>query len=170
MYDKEKRKQYLENSKEKVKEQKRLWYEANKEKMRLYQKDWQKNNKVKLREYGKTRLQKDPLFKLKTNLKNLIGNSFRNNNIQKKSKTEEILGCTYQELKIHLETQFQPWMNWDNRGLYNGELDYGWDIDHIIPLSSAETSIDLIRLNHYTNLQPLCSYTNRHIKMNNVDN
>ena len=59
-------------------------------------------------------------------------------------------------------------MNWDNYGLYNGEPNYGWDIDHIIPLSSANTENDLIRLNHYSNLQPLCSKFNRYIKKNNL--
>jgi hypothetical protein len=39
------------------------------------------------------------------------------------------------------------------------ELNKSWDIDHIIPISSAKTKEDIIRLNHYTNLQPLCSYT-----------
>jgi hypothetical protein len=55
-------------------------------------------------------------------------------------------------------------MTWENRGLYNGELNYGWDIDHIIPLSSAITEDDVYKLNHHKNLQPLCSYTNRYIK------
>jgi len=55
----------------------------------------------------------------------------------------------------------------ENRGLYNGEFNYVWDIDHIIPLSSAETEDDVIRLNHYSNLQPLCSKVNRDIKMDN---
>jgi hypothetical protein len=58
-------------------------------------------------------------------------------------------------------------MNWDNYGKYNGELDYGWDIDHIIPLSSATTEEELLKLNHFNNLQPLCSYTNRVIKRDN---
>jgi hypothetical protein len=39
-----------------------------------------------------------------------------------------------------------------------------WDLDHIIPISSAKTKEDLIKLNHYTNLQPLCSCYNRYIK------
>ena len=61
-------------------------------------------------------------------------------------------------------------MTWNNRGLYNSsKLNYGWDIDHKIPLDSAKTEDDLIRLNHYSNLQPLCSYTNRHIKMYKLD-
>jgi len=60
-------------------------------------------------------------------------------------------------------------MNWDNRGLYNGEFNYGWDIDHIVPLSTATTEEELIKLCHYTNTQPLCSKINRDIKKNRVD-
>ena len=60
-------------------------------------------------------------------------------------------------------------MSWDNHGLYNGQQCYGWDIDHIIPVSSANTEEDVIRLNHYTNLQPLCSHINRDIKKNSLD-
>lgn len=81
-----------------------------------------------------------------------------------KTKTFQILGCTYNEFKLHLESKFQPWMNWDNRGPHNGTPDYGWDIDHIIPLKTATCESDIIRLNHYTNLQPLCSYINRDVK------
>ena len=57
-------------------------------------------------------------------------------------------------------------MNWENKGLYNGDLNYGWDIDHIIPISSAFTEVEILKLNHYTNLQPLCSKINRDIKKN----
>ena len=59
-------------------------------------------------------------------------------------------------------------MNWGNKGLYNGTEGFGWDVDHIIPISTAVTEDDVIRLNHYTNLQPLCSYHNRFIKSNNI--
>lgn len=86
----------------------------------------------------------------------------------KKSKTYEILGCTYDEFKLHLESKFEYWMNWDNHGKYNGEKNYGWDLDHIIPLSSVKTEEDIIRLNHYTNIQPLCSYVNRVIKKDKI--
>ena len=47
---------------------------------------------------------------------------------------------------------------------------YGWDIDHIIPVSLAESESDIIKLNHYTNLQPLCSKVNRNIKKNKLEN
>lgn len=59
-------------------------------------------------------------------------------------------------------------MNWENYGLYNGTEGYGWDIDHIIPTSSGITEDDIIKLNHYLNLRPLCSKINRDIKRDNV--
>ena len=61
-------------------------------------------------------------------------------------------------------------MTWYNYGKYNGELNYGWDIDHIIPISSARSEENIIKLNHYTNLQPLCSKINRDIKKDKLKN
>jgi hypothetical protein len=92
-----------------------------------------------------------------------------NKGIKKNSKTEQILGCTFQEFKQYLESKFESWMSWDNYGLYNGQPEYGWDIDHIIPNSKGKTKEDVIRLNHYSNLQPLCSHINRNIKKDRVD-
>lgn len=60
-------------------------------------------------------------------------------------------------------------MDWDNKGFYDGELNHGWDIDHIIPLDSAKNEEEIIKLNHYNNLQPLCSKINRDLKKNNVN-
>ena len=59
-------------------------------------------------------------------------------------------------------------MNWENKGKYNGELYYGWDLDHIIPLSNAINEKDIVKLNHFSNLQPLCSKINRDIKKDNI--
>ena len=55
-------------------------------------------------------------------------------------------------------------MTWENHGKYNNSEGYGWDIDHIIPISMAKTEEDVIKLNHYSNLQPLCSKINRNVK------
>ena len=103
---------------------------------------------------------------MKHNTRTLIRNSFKNVGRIKSSKTADILGCSFEEFKIYLESRWDTWMSWSNRGLYNGNLNYGWDIDHIVPLSSASTEEDVIKLNHYTNLQPLCSKINRDIKRN----
>ena len=39
-------------------------------------------------------------------------------------------------------------MTWENYGIY-------WEYDHIIQLATALNEDDLLRLNHYTNFQPL---------------
>jgi hypothetical protein len=70
------------------------------------------------------------------------------------------LGCSFEEFKLHLEFKFETWMTWENYGLYNGELNYGWDIDHIIPISSAISEEDILVLCNFKNLQPLCSKIN----------
>ena len=127
------------------------------------------DNKEKHKFYIKNRLKNDNLFRLSLNIRNLIRISFKRNNISKNSKTALILGCSYEDFKIHIESLWEPWMTWDNYGLYNGEINYGWDIDHIIPTSSASTEDEVLKLNHYTNLQPLCSYTNRYVKINKLN-
>ena len=43
-------------------------------------------------------------------------------------------------------------MNWNNQG--------EWHIDHIIPLASASTEEELLKLCHYRNLQPLWAKDN----------
>ena len=155
---------YYRENKEKIKIKSNLYYENNKEAKLEYQKEYQIKNKDRRNTYLSERRQNDPLFRLITNVRNLIYNSFYYNGYSKNSKTEELLGCSFEELKDYLESKFEPWMNWDNRGLYSGEFNYGWDIDHVIPISCAITEGDLYKLNHYTNLQPLCSYVNRVIK------
>ena len=168
---------------ERDKERKRIWREENAE--RLKEKDRQKylrrksiiqeqnkNNRDYInsrhRKYLHKRRTSDPLFKLQRDVPNLIRLSIKRQGYSKKSLTYEILGCTYEELMKHLEGQFEPWMTWNNRSKYNGTLQYGWDIDHIIPMSSALTEEDAIKLNHYTNLQPLDSFVNRYIKKDKV--
>ncbi len=120
------------------------------------------------REYNKKRYDNDILFRLTSNIRSLIGISLKQKNYTKKSHTYEILGISYKDFLVYLESKFEPWMTWDNRGLYNGSLNYGWDIDHIIPLCSANSEEELLKLNHYTNLQPLCSKINRVIKRDNI--
>jgi hypothetical protein len=93
---------------------------------------------------------------------------FGKRGFRKQNSSEAILGCSYEDLKNYIQGLFEPWMTWENRSKYDGTPNSGWDIDHIVPVSQAETEKDLIRLNHYTNLRPLCSYQNRIIKRNKI--
>ena len=164
---KEQRINYYKNNKELVIKKHKLYIELNKEENIKYHKHYRLINKEKIKNKATNRLKIDPLHKLKCNLRTYIRLSIKRMGYFKKSNTKDILGCTFEELKLHLESKFESWMSWENHGLYNGELNYGWDIDHIIPLSSAISEEEIIKLNHYTNLQPLCSYTNRYIKKGN---
>lgn len=166
-------KDYNIKNKEVRREYLKDYYNSNKEVILERVKDYSIKNKEVRREYYnkyiKNRISNDNLFKLTTSIRKSTISYFKNSGYKKKSKTEVILGCSFEEFKLYLESKFEYWMTWENKGLYNGELNYGWDIDHIIPLASAENEEDIIKLSHYTNLQPLCSYINRCIKRDNVN-
>ena len=81
-----------------------------------------------------------------------MAGAFKRTKFKKGYRTREIIGCEYEQLIEHMESQFTDGMSWDNKG--------EWHIDHIIPISSAVTEEDVIRLNHYTNLQPLWAKDN----------
>jgi ATP-dependent 26S proteasome regulatory subunit len=162
-----------EQNKESYLKTQRKYKEDNKEVLSNKRKTYYVLNKTKISkknsEYIKNRLKKDVVFKLRKNISSLIREAFKNSKVNKGSKTHQILGCSYDDFKKHIESLWQPWMNWDNYGNPKDgifEPNKTWDIDHIIPLSTTKTEDDVIRLNHYTNLQPLCSYYNRFIKRN----
>ncbi len=87
--------------------------------------------------YFSKRKKNDILFLLKGRLRSSLSKFLRKNKINKNNKTEEILGCSFDAFRIYLENKFENWMTIENYGKYNGNFKYGWDIDHIIPLSSA---------------------------------
>jgi hypothetical protein len=122
---------------------------------------------------NKKSIPRQPLDKklknISRNINRNIRRSFKKKGMVKSKTVCEILGCSYQDFKLYIESKFESWMNWDNYGLYNGEFNYGWDLDHIVPKSIAKTEEDILKLNHYTNFNPLCSKTNRDIKRNKLD-
>jgi hypothetical protein len=139
--------------KECEKEYKKQYYLNNKEQFKKYKlenKDYiNKSNNIR----QKNRRLIDPLFKLSGNIRALIRLSIKGSGYTKKSKTNKILGCSYEEFKIYLEGKFTKGMNWENQGF--------WELDHIYPVSRANDEEHLIKLNHYTNFQPLWKDDNR---------
>ena len=150
------KKEYHQNNKETIQKKKKIYRENNKEHIKEHNKEYYENNKKQITEgknkYHKNKKETDLLFKLKCNIGDLIRVSIRNNGYTKKSRTFEILGCTYKEFKLHLERQFTVGMSWDNRS--------NWHLDHVYPISLAKDEADVIKLNHYTNFQPLWAIDN----------
>ena len=162
---KETKSKYLEKNKEVIKLKLKDYYEKNKDFLLAKNKEYCKNNresrnenarknyhinnqKEKKKEYVNEKLNTDPFFKMKFNIRSLIRNSVKRCFTEKSKKTIEILGCAFDEFKLHLESQFDENMCWENHGTY-------WHMDHIIPISSAQNEEEVYKLNHYTNFQPL---------------
>ena len=174
-----KSKEWREKNKEKLNQKKReLWQNLTAKQRELIakkSKEYHELNREKrnayYNDYCKNKIKTDKLFKLKTAIRGCVGQSIRLKNYTKKSRTYEILGCSYEDFKIHIESQFNEFMTWDNHGNPKDgivELNKTWDLDHIIPISSAKTEEEIYKLNHYTNFQPLCSYVNRFIKRDKI--
>jgi hypothetical protein len=168
--DKEKHKQNMkrwkDNNKQRIKEYNQEYNnKSDKNKIKQQHKKWNEINKEKISSQFNQRYNSDNTFKLARGIKALVYSSFKTSGIKKNTRTLDVLGCSIKEFKQHIESQFEPWMNWKNKGIRKVTgPNQCWDIDHIIPISSAKTEEDIIRLNHYTNLRPLCSYINRWIK------
>ena len=147
---------WLKENKEKVTDIGKIWREKNKESIRERIKDWEIKNYQKLRDRknkrAKQRRGEDIVFNLINRMRSRLRKYLKSHNITKKNKTFDIVGCSPEFLKEHLEKQFISGMTWENRN--------EWHIDHIIPLSSAKTKEELNRLCHYTNLQPLWAKDN----------
>ena len=141
-------------------------YNSNREKKLEYQKKYASLNKEKIStykmEYQRNRRLSDPVYKLKYVVGRLIRNSLKCKGLSKNKRSKDILGCTIEFFKVYIEERFIDDMSWDNYGT-------NWDIDHKIPLATAITEEDVLKLNHYTNLQPLDSYINRNVKRDKID-
>jgi hypothetical protein len=138
----------------KIKESSLKYYYENIEIIKEKHKKYRKDNRTKINQYVFKKKLNDPIYRLSHNVRGRIYTFLKNINITKQNKTFDIVGCSPKVLKEHLETQFIDGMNWNNHG------QYGWHIDHIIPLSSAKTEEEIYKLCHYTNLQPLWAEDN----------
>lgn len=169
-------KKYSEQNSERIKK----WRSDNKEKIKEYRKQyksensevikkWKNENRDRInakdREWRTNKRKSDPLFKLKDNIRVLMLQTFKNSlegEYKKRSKTSDILGCSHQEFRQHIESQFLNWMSWNNHGnCETNEYNCAWQLDHIIPISLARTEDEIYMLNHWSNFQPLCSKVNR---------
>ena len=132
------RQKYLEENREEINRVKKLYKLNNREKVLQDKREYYQRKK------------NDPIFALSKRLRQRIYHIVNGNN--KSKSTLEVLGCSYEEFKIHIENQFTEEMSWDKLGDIH--------IDHIIPVSSVETIEEVYKLNHYTNLQPLWAKDN----------
>ena len=101
---------------------------------------------------------KDTNYNISIALRRSIIGALKRQKIRKHRKTEELLGTDRQTARKHIESLFQPGMNWKNHGVGHGK----WHIDHIIPCASFDLKCPVQQLAccHYKNLQPLWAIDN----------
>lgn len=143
---------------------KRKWRAKNKHHASEYDKKFYLENKESKRksnlEARRRRRENNPLVRIKESYCSSLRRAFQSISEQKNAKSQEILGCTNEEFRGHLQSKFYNHpttgesMSFDNYGLY------GWHLDHIIPISTAKSEEDVKRLSHYSNLQPLWAEDN----------
>jgi hypothetical protein len=176
--NKDKLKAYYAANPDKAKARAKAWREANpdKKKVKAYNKAYRAANKDKLKAYRVANKDKLKAYRvanrdkinarhsnyIKTNIQYKLSVRLRNRLYQalqgnyKNGSAVRDLGCSIDELKMHLESKFQYGMNWDNWSFE------GWHIDHIKPLASFDLTDrkQLLLACHYTNLQPLWAIDN----------
>jgi hypothetical protein len=147
------RKEYRQTAKgsEWIKNYRSKYYEENRgivlEKQRAYTKKPETKKIISKRR--KEKVEKDPQFVIACRLRNRLRKALLKAGAVKSQKTMELLGCSCEFLKEHIESKFKDGMSWENRSSFH--------IDHIRPVSSFDlTDPEQQKIAfHWTNLQPL---------------
>ena len=105
--------------------------------------------RISQRKYDRKRCQNLD-WKLKNRLRVRLYGVLKNQGVVKSSRTLDLLGCSHEHFRKHIEERFDENMSWENYGTY-------WHIDHIRPCASFDLHDENQQRQcfHYTNLQPL---------------
>ena len=165
------------------------WESKNKDKVVLWRKTWneQHNKKYYQENIEKERLRtrnkpkeavrqyaRKQMLKPNRKLRSSVSGGIRFH-IKKGGLSHlKFVDWTYEELRSHIESQFETWMNWNNYGRYDLKTwddkdpsTWTWQIDHIIPHSTFHyESMDCQEFRDCWALKNLRPYSS---KQNNLD-
>lgn len=166
---------YYRKNRERLLKDAKERYVRNIEKERKRSKEYKTNNKDQIKsrrnEAMKIKRKSCVSFKLRSNISRSIRKALKNNGGKRGLSCLHSINYNINDLKSHLEKQFESWMNWDNYGIYsqktwddNNMSTWTWQVDHIIPQSSLlYTSMDDDNFKKcwaLSNLRPLSSKEN----------
>lgn len=108
------------------------------------------------RKYESEREKKDINYKLKRRIKARVYQGIKSGKGKKIFHLEQIVGCSLDQLKKHIESHWQTGMNWNNWG------EKGWHIDHHMPIASFDLTDpeQQKKCFNYKNLKPLWAKEN----------
>ena len=132
------------------------WTTDNPEKRKEYMRKYRERNGARINERRRARRNNNPQMRLARNIGTAMRDTLKHHKAGR--PWESLVGYTEDDLRRHLEAQFQPGMTWDNYGKD------GWHMDHIIPVSvfsyNRPEDIDFQRCWAMDNLQPLWAHKN----------
>jgi hypothetical protein len=135
----------------------REWRKNNPQKQREACKRWNDANPDACREHRRKAQKKAiataSLTYFKSRMRHRVREAMKRGQFKKTSSTRDMIGCNWDELRSHIENKFSTGMSWENKS--------EWEIDHIIPLSSASSEEEIKKLCAWHNLQPLWKADNR---------
>lgn len=115
--------------------------------------------KVRQSEHKLRRRQEDVQYRIKENASSAIRMALKRQGADiKHGKTQQLLGCSSDEFKRHIESQFVDGMSWDKIGHGPDKI----HIDHILPCALFDLSDERHQRAcfNYTNLRPMWSQEN----------
>lgn len=160
----------LHNNGNKSKIRKQKWLNDNLDKRRQYQQKYYLDNLHKFKARNQTTLSKrtkkqykknkrnDPVFRMRHNISNAILKALKHGKSRKAGQSIlKYLRYTINDLKNHLQNQFDNQMSWNNYGTF-------WHIDHIIPQSdlpyTSMNDVNFYKCWSLSNLRPLNAIQN----------
>lgn len=135
---------YREDHKEEALSYNKQYYLDHKIEIKQNNADYQARSEYKERRNENLRQKRktNVLFKLRQDISNSVGKALKNRGSSKNGSIKKYLPYTIQDIKDHLESQFESWMTWDNQGVYkkeewndNDPTTWKWQLDHITPHS-----------------------------------
>ena len=136
------KKSYENHKKDRLARNKK-YYDLNKETLISYQRDYRAANNELIATYHRNKYHNNLHYKLKALIRSAIRRLLKTQNANKGGlSASKYLLYTINDLKNHIESLFEPWMNWNNQGKYNyktwkddDQSTWTWQIDHIVPQS-----------------------------------
>ena len=153
---KEKQQLYYVKHKETLKEKSRLYNKIHKDRKRECDRRYNKSNRKVINTYRKGRLKTDSNYKIRIAISKRFTKMVKKQKTLKSKRTMEMLGCSLEDFKKHIELQFKEGMTWENHTFK------GWHLDHIKPCASFDLTNPKQQEEcfHYSNFQPLWWYEN----------
>jgi hypothetical protein len=97
-----------------------------------------------------------PEYRLAHNLRNRLTRALKG--LNKSESTQQLLGCSIGDFRLHIESNWEPGMSWDNYGHGVGK----WGLDHMIPCAIFDLSKPehQRRCFHFSNIRPMWAIAN----------